>query len=111
MSLSSDSDSDTGKRKCFKIGSSGTPVRWNGDDWTFYKHAMINAFEESLLDQIAIGKETLDDTWNAEQKGEFKKKQAKIKILIYRIAFDETCEASDDERDRHGDVVRTRIDI
>ncbi|CAI5717219.1 unnamed protein product [Peronospora farinosa] len=57
MSLSSDSDSDTGKRKGFKIG-------------------------QGLLDQIAIGKETLDDTWNAEQKGEFKKKQAKIKILI-----------------------------
>ncbi|OWZ13842.1 hypothetical protein PHMEG_00012772 [Phytophthora megakarya] len=82
MSSSSDSDDGKFKRKSFKIGSSGTPVRWNGEDWTFYKHAMMNAFEKSLLDEIALGKEVKDENWDDEKKGEFKKKQAKIKILI-----------------------------
>ncbi|RMX67916.1 hypothetical protein DD238_000510 [Peronospora effusa] len=67
MLLSLDSDSDTGKHEGFRIGSSGIPVRWNGDDWTFYQHAMINAFEERLLDQIAIGKETLYVKWGAKK--------------------------------------------
>ena len=82
MTISSDPDSETGRRERFRIGSSGTPVRWNGDNWTFYKHAMINAFEESFLDQISIGKETPDDSWDDDEKGESKKKQAKINILI-----------------------------
>ncbi|GMF35188.1 unnamed protein product [Phytophthora fragariaefolia] len=83
--MSSSSDSDDGgksKRKGFKIGSSGTPVRWDGEDWTCYKHAMLNAFEKSLLDGIATGRETEDASWDEEKKGEFNKKQAKFKILI-----------------------------
>ncbi|GMF46166.1 unnamed protein product [Phytophthora fragariaefolia] len=83
--MSSSSDSDDGgksKRKGFKNGSSGTPVRWDGADWTFYKHARLNAFEKSLLDGIATGRETEDASWDEEKKGDFKKKQAKIKILI-----------------------------
>ena len=43
---------------------------------------MINAFEENLLDEIALGKEVLGDSWNEMKTNEFKKKQAKIKILI-----------------------------
>ncbi|GMF53554.1 unnamed protein product, partial [Phytophthora fragariaefolia] len=85
MSSSSDSvDSrkSKSKRKGFKIGSSGTPVRWDGGDWTFYKHAMQNAFEKNLLDGIAKGDETEDTAWDDVKKGEFKKKQAEIKILI-----------------------------
>ncbi|GMF25211.1 unnamed protein product [Phytophthora fragariaefolia] len=78
---SSDSEDDK-KHKGFKIGSSGTPVNWNGDDWTFYKHAMLNAFEKSLLDDIATGAATEDATWDQDEKDAFKKKQAKIKILI-----------------------------
>ncbi|KAE9301123.1 hypothetical protein PF008_g22837 [Phytophthora fragariae] len=78
---SSDSEDDK-KLKNFKIGSSGTPINWNGDDWTFYKHAMLNAFEKSLLDEIATGKATEDATWDQNKKDAFKKKQAKIKILI-----------------------------
>ena len=70
----SDSESDAGRRTGCKIGSAGTPVQWNGDDWTFYKHAMMNMFEESLLDQIAIGKECLDASWSDEEKGNYKKK-------------------------------------
>ncbi|KAE8903830.1 hypothetical protein PF005_g11108 [Phytophthora fragariae] len=77
----SDSEDDK-KHKGFKIGSSGTPVNWNGDDWTFYKHAMLNAFEKSLLDEIATGAPTEDATWHQDKKDAFKKKQAKIKILI-----------------------------
>ena len=73
MLLSSESDSDRGKRKGFKIYSSRTLARWNGDDWTFYKHAMINDFEEGLLDHIAIGKETLDDSLDDDEKGEIKR--------------------------------------
>ena len=46
---------------------------------------MMNAFEESLLDQIANGEECQDVSWNDEEKGEFKKKQAKITILIQRL--------------------------
>ncbi|KAG3001777.1 hypothetical protein PC121_g19763, partial [Phytophthora cactorum] len=83
--MSSLADSDGGgkiKHKGFKIGSSGTPVRWDGEDWTFYKHAMLNAVEENLLDDIATGAETEDASWDNEKKGNFKKKQAKIKILI-----------------------------
>ncbi|KAL0583080.1 hypothetical protein ABG067_006995 [Albugo candida] len=55
----------------------GTPIHWNGNDWTFYKQAMMNATEESLLDQIAIGGKCQDVSWNDEEKGEFKKKQDK----------------------------------
>ncbi|CAH0492760.1 unnamed protein product [Peronospora farinosa] len=80
MPLSSYSDSDTDKHEGLQIFSSGTPVCWNRDDWTFFKHAMINAFESSLLDQIATGMEALDLTPN-------------------------------DERERHKNVVRARIDI
>ncbi|OWZ09602.1 Copia type Polyprotein [Phytophthora megakarya] len=83
MSSSSDSeDSGKSKRKGFKIGSSGTPVRWDGEDWTFYKNAMVNAFEKSLLDGIADGTEKEDPNWTDEEKGKYKKKQAKVKILI-----------------------------
>ncbi|KAG2802734.1 hypothetical protein PC116_g18231, partial [Phytophthora cactorum] len=77
--MSSLADSDGGgksKHKGFKIGSSGTPVRWDGEDWTFYKHAMLNAVEENLLDDIATGAETKDASWDNEKKGNFKKKQA-----------------------------------
>ncbi|KAG6946690.1 hypothetical protein JG687_00016565, partial [Phytophthora cactorum] len=48
--MPSPSDSEDGKgkkQKGYKIGSSGTPVNRNGDDGTFYKHAMLNAFEMS----------------------------------------------------------------
>ncbi|KAG3110206.1 hypothetical protein PI124_g14807 [Phytophthora idaei] len=49
MPSSSDSEDGKGKKqKGYKIGSSGTPVNWNGDDGTFYKHAMRNAFEMSF---------------------------------------------------------------
>ncbi|GMF63085.1 unnamed protein product [Phytophthora fragariaefolia] len=80
---SSDSEDDK-KHKNLKIGSLDTPVNWNGDDWTFYmyKHAMLNAFEKSLLDEIATGKATEDVTWDQDKKDTFKKKHAKIKILI-----------------------------
>ena len=97
MLLSSESDSDRGKRKGFKIYSSRTLARWNGDDWTFYKHVMTNAFEESLLDKDGIAKVTLDDSWDDEQKGEYKKKQARITNL-FKYRCGETCEASDDEK-------------
>ncbi|OWY91730.1 hypothetical protein PHMEG_00039572 [Phytophthora megakarya] len=63
--MSSSLDTDNHKRsnhKDFKVGSTGTPINWNGDDSTLYKHAMINAFEKSLLDEIATGKETEDST-------------------------------------------------
>ncbi|KAG4043809.1 hypothetical protein PC123_g20731, partial [Phytophthora cactorum] len=43
---------------------------------------MLNAVEENLLDDIATGAETKDASWDNEKKGNFKKKQAKIKILI-----------------------------
>ena len=79
MYSSSDSDENS---KGFKIGSSGTPVRWDGEDWTLYKYAMLNAFEDSLLDDIAKGHVVEDGDWDEEEKGKFKKKQAKIKILI-----------------------------
>ncbi|GMF47884.1 unnamed protein product [Phytophthora fragariaefolia] len=85
MSSSSDSDDSRkskSKRKGFKIGSSGTPVRWDGEDWTFYKHAMQNAFEKNFLDGIAKFDETEDTAWDDVKKEEFKKKQAEIKILI-----------------------------
>ncbi|CCI47296.1 unnamed protein product [Albugo candida] len=55
-----------------------------GDDWTFYKRTMMNAFEESLLVQIAIGEEREDKIWNDDEKGEVKKSKARIKILIQR---------------------------
>ncbi|KAG3079981.1 hypothetical protein PI125_g20581, partial [Phytophthora idaei] len=83
--MSSLADSDGGgksKRKGFTIGSSGTTVRWDGEDWAFFKHAMLNAFEESLLDDIATGAETKDASWDDDKKGNFKKKLAMIKILI-----------------------------
>ncbi|CAH0481204.1 unnamed protein product [Peronospora belbahrii] len=64
----------------FKIGSLGTPVRWDREDWTFYKYAMLNAFEESLLDDIARSDVVEDKDWDEEEKGNFKKKQVKIKI-------------------------------
>ena len=79
MYSSSDSDENS---KGFKIGSSGTPVRWDGEDWTLYKYAMLNAFEDSLLDDIAKGHVVEDEDSDKEEKGKFKKKQAKIKILI-----------------------------
>ncbi|GMF53792.1 unnamed protein product [Phytophthora fragariaefolia] len=79
---SGDSRKSKSKRKGFKIGSSGTPIRWDGEDCTFYKHAMQNAFEKNLLDGIAKGDETEDTAWDDVKKGEFKKKQAEIKILI-----------------------------
>ncbi|CAI5721706.1 unnamed protein product [Peronospora destructor] len=77
----SHADSDE-KSKGFTIGSSGTPFRWDGEDWTFYKPAMLNAFKESLLDDIAKGHVVEDEDWDEDEKGKFKKKQAKIKILI-----------------------------
>ncbi|GMF45464.1 unnamed protein product [Phytophthora fragariaefolia] len=43
---------------------------------------MLNAFEKRLLDEIAMGKATEDVTWDQDKKDAFKKKQAKIKILI-----------------------------
>ena len=43
---------------------------------------MINAFEESLVDEIALGKVVKDDAWDDVKKDIFKTKQAKIKILI-----------------------------
>ena len=86
MSSSFDSDSDTYKDKSFRIGLSATPVHWNGDDWTFYKHAMINDFEDSLLDQIAIGKETLDDSWDDDRKGFLKEKSFIQGQLLMNLA-------------------------
>ncbi|OWZ17093.1 hypothetical protein PHMEG_0009012 [Phytophthora megakarya] len=80
--MSSSDDEDGKKHKSFKIGSSGTPVNWNGDDWSFNNHDMLNAFEKSLLDEIATGAATEVVTWDQEKKDAFKKKQAKIKILI-----------------------------
>ena len=77
----SSSDSDE-KSKGLKIGSSGTPVRWDGEDWTSYKYAMLNAFEERLLDDIAKGHVVEDEDWDEEETGKLKKKQANIKILI-----------------------------
>ncbi|KAG2977818.1 hypothetical protein PC129_g16672 [Phytophthora cactorum] len=74
--MPSPSDSEDGKgkkQKGYKIGSSGTPVNRNGDDGTFYKHAMLNAFEMSLLDGIATSAETEDSTWDQEKKDKFKK--------------------------------------
>eukprot|EP00644_Phytophthora_capsici_P011087 jgi/Phyca11/110650/e_gw1.18.561.1 len=79
MSSSSDSD-DKHKKKGFKIGSKGTPVRWDGEDWPFYKQSMMNAFEKSLLDGIVLDTET--EGSSVEEKNDFKKKQAKAKILI-----------------------------
>ncbi|KAG3134191.1 hypothetical protein PI126_g18807, partial [Phytophthora idaei] len=43
---------------------------------------MLNAFEKSLLDDIATGAETKDASWDDDKKGNFKKKLAMIKILI-----------------------------
>ncbi|OWY91348.1 hypothetical protein PHMEG_00040106, partial [Phytophthora megakarya] len=80
MSSSSDSDESKHKKKGFKIGSKGILVRWDGEDWIFYKQSMINAFEKSLLDEIVLGTKTEGDT--EEEKNDFKKKQAKVKILI-----------------------------
>ncbi|GMF42850.1 unnamed protein product [Phytophthora fragariaefolia] len=61
------------------VGNS-CPEGWRGLD--LYKHAMENAFEKNLLDGISKGDETEDTAWNDVKKGEFKKKQAEIKILI-----------------------------
>ena len=67
---------------------------------------------ESLLDQIAIDKETFDDRWGDDRKREFKKKEtSEDQDIDTRIAFDETREASDDESDGHRDVVRTCVDV
>ncbi|KAG6949402.1 hypothetical protein JG688_00014635 [Phytophthora aleatoria] len=58
--MPSPSDSEDGKgkkQKGYKTGSSGTPVNWNGDDGTFYKHAMLNAFEMTkikILTQVSL---------------------------------------------------------
>ncbi|OWZ07468.1 LOW QUALITY PROTEIN: hypothetical protein PHMEG_00020135 [Phytophthora megakarya] len=71
-------DGSSNKHKDVKISSSGTPVRWDGEVCTFNIHAVVNAFKQSLLD----GREKEDPTWSEEWKGEFKRKQAKIKILI-----------------------------
>ena len=35
---------------------------------------MMNAYEESLLDQIAIGEECQDVSWHDEEKGEISRK-------------------------------------
>ena len=81
----SSSDSEDGKRKRnkeIKLGSQGTPVNWNGEDWTFYKHAMLNAFEQNLLDEIAAGGVVEDASWDQAKKDKFKKRQAEVKILI-----------------------------
>ncbi|KAJ8544544.1 hypothetical protein ON010_g11724 [Phytophthora cinnamomi] len=58
------------------------PVRWDSEVWTFYKHAILNAFEKILLNGITTGSETEDASWDDEKKGDFKKKQTKIKIII-----------------------------
>ncbi|KAG6610395.1 succinyl-CoA:3-ketoacid coenzyme A transferase [Phytophthora cinnamomi] len=58
------------------------PVRWDSEVWTFYKHAILNAFEKILLYGITTGSETEDASWDDEKKGDFKKKQTKIKIII-----------------------------
>ncbi|KAG2891233.1 hypothetical protein PC114_g17077 [Phytophthora cactorum] len=87
--MPSPSDSEDGKgkkQKGYKIGSSGTPVNRNGDDGTFYKHAMLNAFEMSLLDGIATSAETEDSTWDQEKKDKFKKKNpAMVAQKMYRL--------------------------
>ena len=81
----SSSDSEDGKRKKhkgIKLGSQGTPVNWNGEDYLFYKHAMLNAFEQNLLDEIAAGGVVDDASWDQAKKDKFKKRQAEVKILI-----------------------------
>ncbi|OWY93280.1 hypothetical protein PHMEG_00037384 [Phytophthora megakarya] len=80
MSSSSDSDDSKHKKKAFKIGYKGIALRWDGEDWIFYEQSMINAFEKSLLDEIVLGTKTEGDT--EEENNDFKKKQAKVKILI-----------------------------
>ncbi|KAL0586876.1 hypothetical protein ABG067_003496 [Albugo candida] len=100
---SSDSDSDGEERNEFKIGHAGAPIRWGGDDWTFYKHVMMNAFEESLFDQIAIGEKSEDKSWDDDEKEE-SKKTGQNQNPDSRITFNETCKTSDDEEYRHGDV-------
>ncbi|POM78253.1 Multidrug resistance protein ABC Superfamily [Phytophthora palmivora] len=68
MSSSSDSDDGKAKHKSFKKVRSGTLVRWNGEDWMFYKHAMMNAFKKILLDQIERDREVKDDSKDDEKK-------------------------------------------
>ncbi|OWY92313.1 hypothetical protein PHMEG_00038741 [Phytophthora megakarya] len=85
--MASSSDSDDGRRsskrnKKFHINSSGNPVSWDGDNWHFYKKAMIVVFQKHLLEQMAIGKVTEDASWSQDQKDEYTKKQAKIQMLI-----------------------------
>ncbi|OWY96196.1 LOW QUALITY PROTEIN: hypothetical protein PHMEG_00033599 [Phytophthora megakarya] len=101
----SSSDSVDGKKhKSFKIGSSGTPANWNGDGWSFYKHAMLNVFEKSLLDEIATRAATEVVTWDQDKKDAFKKKQAKIKILIQGSLSMKLAKQMIVEEDGHRDV-------
>lgn len=53
-------------------------MRWNRKDWTFYKHEMINAFEESLMNEIALGTVVKDDAWDGVKKGEFNKQKLRF---------------------------------
>ncbi|POM75690.1 Hypothetical protein PHPALM_7171 [Phytophthora palmivora] len=90
--MSSPSYSEDAKNKKlenFKIGPSVTPVNGNGDAWSFYKHVILNAFEMSLLDEIATGKVTEDATWDQDQEDKYKKRQTKITILIQGSFVDE----------------------
>ncbi|POM77591.1 Integrase catalytic core protein [Phytophthora palmivora] len=85
MPSSSDSDDDRRKSnqdKKFHINSSVNPVLWDGENWPFYKKAMIVAFQRDLLEQIATGKVKENDQWSQDEKDEHTKKQAKIQMLI-----------------------------
>ncbi|KAG3001782.1 hypothetical protein PC121_g19768 [Phytophthora cactorum] len=70
---------------------------------------MLNAVEENLLDDIATGAETKDASWDNEKKGNFKKKQAKIKILSLH-ASGEADEPGDDSPEGVSLAVRAAQD-
>ncbi|KAE8984760.1 hypothetical protein PR003_g23344 [Phytophthora rubi] len=41
--------------KPMKYTSEGVPKNWDGKDWQTYKWAMLTAFEESNMEDIADG--------------------------------------------------------
>ena len=71
-----------------KYTSKGVPKNWDGKDWQTHKWAMITAFKETDLKDIAVGDLTkaMLATASAEKKEDFTKKQLKIMRMIVESA-------------------------
>ena len=64
-----------------ELNGNGTPTKWNGDDWEYYKTLMLNVFMENDLEDI-VSSDTLVENATAEQIACHNKKQAKVKRII-----------------------------